>query len=243
MNLRLQSPLGFFGAGLVVLLVIAFLFALHTRYTEATIRRNNSRVHADLRAFATALESYYVDCSQYPVMTMQRNLGYGTQRLPKDIPVSRTFRLDIDMRAMTLTTPIAYLVSYPHDPFATYRGTTYSYFNDRSGWILGSWGPDRDQATGGDLQWQRGEQDTTLYNKSENPNHEEWVLDRTPQRFRNYFENRLPGQGVANVYNSWESQPSELLLGGDHAQYGEGAFTFDPTNGLRSQGDIWRVKN
>lgn len=239
---QLQPSLILAGSGILVLLLLALIFALHTRYTEATIRRNISKVHTDHRTLAVALETYFVDVSQYPMMSMGRDLAYGAHHLPVNVPVSRTFRLGRGSQAMTLTTPISYLTKYPHDPFSTYEGTTYSYFKDRHGWIIGSWGPDRDQATGGDLQWQRGDFAAAQYLQQDDEEQEEWPNDQGWHWRRQPFGDRLPGQGIANVYHSLERQPSELLLGGDHNQYGEGAFTFDPTNGLRSQGDIWRVK-
>jgi hypothetical protein len=48
----------------------------------------------------------------------------------------------------------------------------------------------------------------------------------------------LPGS--YSVYNPGVSQPSLLLLAGANPK--GVAFTYDPTNGLVSSGDIWRVK-
>lgn len=113
---------------------------------------------------------------------------------------------------------------YPRDPFADIRGSALRYYNDVNGWILGSAGPDRDQAIGGDLRWDQGD----LKNDVESLPH---------------AQVRLPiGQGVEGIYTSNVAQPSTLLLTGSGSGKGHGAYTYDPSNGLHSEGDIWRVK-
>ena len=44
---------------------------------------------------------------------------------------------------------------------------------------------------------------------------------------------------IETVYNSAVSQPAETLLVGEGPT---GSYTYDPTNGTVSDGDLWRVK-
>jgi len=44
---------------------------------------------------------------------------------------------------------------------------------------------------------------------------------------------------LETVYDTSVGQPSALLLAGSGPR---GAFTYDPTNGIESRGDVWRVK-
>lgn len=242
---KFPRPLFLLGSLALLFLIASFVFAAFTQYSERSTRRYVSKVRSDLRSVATAIESYYVDNMQYPAMSMDRSLAVGAYRLPYDVPVSRTFRYRHDSDLLTLTTPIAYLVSYFDDPFATYRGTPFVYHTDRWGWILGSWGPNRNQRAGGDLQWQRGGE-RVRYDIDTHSKVESLLKGEEVPTLATYLERPipipLPGQGVASVYNVMERQPSELLLTGNHDEYGQGAFTYDPTNGLFSQGDIWRVK-
>lgn len=227
-------------AFILALPVFAFLIfglglALMARYTEHKTRSAIVRVKSDMRILATAIESYRVDSAIPPAMSKSRESTAGAYVLPAEVPVSRSFRMRHDTQMMTLTTPIAYIESYPVDPFREFKGTTFSYYTDGWGWILGSWGPDMDQSTGGDLQWHLG----PLI-----PEHEGLVaIDETPPIWNRKRPGRpLPGQGVASVYYTVENkQPSLHLLTGNHNEHGEGAFTYDPTNGIFSQGDIWRV--
>jgi prepilin-type N-terminal cleavage/methylation domain-containing protein len=77
---------------LVVVAVIAILAAIALpNFLEAQTRAKVSRVAADLRTIATAQESYRVDFNRYPPSLTLRHL----------------------------TTPIAYLTSFPEDRFST----------------------------------------------------------------------------------------------------------------------------
>ncbi len=82
---------------LIVVAIIAILSAIAVpNFLEAQTRSKVSRVHADTRSIATAIESYCVDANAYPP-------GYKT---------ANRFGLDV------LTTPIAYMSSGIHlDPF------------------------------------------------------------------------------------------------------------------------------
>ena len=121
---------------LIVVAIIAILAAIAVpNFLEAQTRSKVSRVKADLRTLASAIESYGTDNNEYPPVPIA--LG----------PRYRNFR--------PLTTPIAYISQIPRDPFKSpdphARGPwhfgIYAYgampLDHASRWILSSDGPDR----------------------------------------------------------------------------------------------------
>ena len=84
---------------LIVVAIIAILAAIAIpNFLAAQVRSKVSRVRAEMRTTATALESYYVDNNSYPVY---------------DNPVD-----DVDHHVpLNLTTPVAYITSIQADVF------------------------------------------------------------------------------------------------------------------------------
>jgi prepilin-type N-terminal cleavage/methylation domain-containing protein len=196
---------------LIVVAIIAILAAIAVpNFLEAQVRSKVSRVKSDQRSMATALEAYYVDNNIYPAM------GWDNTTRPRQTVQApgRSFRIrsTATQQFQTLTTPIAYITTYFADAFADTRGLTFRYFTDGPGWILGSFGPDTDEASSGDMGWAEG--DLPVTNTTRNP-------------------------GIETVYNSYQSQPNATLVAGAQAN---GSHTYDPTNGTVSSGDVWRVK-
>jgi prepilin-type N-terminal cleavage/methylation domain-containing protein len=77
---------------LIVVGIIAILAAIAVpNFLEAQTRSKISRVHNDLRVLATALEAYHVEWQTYPG--------------------------DYDVGMSQMTTPVAYLTSFPVNPF------------------------------------------------------------------------------------------------------------------------------
>lgn len=144
-------------------LIFAFFVWLGLPSGEPPDRARRSRMLSDMRTLAVALESYRIDNPAFP-------------------PVSLLHRL---------TTPIAYLTNLPEDVFASEPGTLLRYQRRGDGWIIGSFGPDRDDATGGDLRWDR----------------------------------------PIDLYEPESPVPGAKLI----------PFTYDPSNGINSEGDLWRV--
>jgi prepilin-type N-terminal cleavage/methylation domain-containing protein len=201
---------------LIVVAIIAILAAIAVpNFLEAQVRSKVSRVRTDQRSLATAIESYYVDNNSYPASTTDQNANAygGTTALSYD---NRTFavRNATDNDFNTLTTPISYITSYFPDPFQDQKQFCYLYWGTRLGWILGSPGPDTDASSGGQLWWNQ-------------PHHTD--LDGPLS------------DGVETVYNPRVAQPSSLLLAGEGTSH-TGSWTYDPTNGTISDGDLWRVK-
>jgi type II secretion system protein G len=110
---------------LIVVAIIAILAAIAVpNFLEAQARSKMSRVKADLRSIATALESYRVDNNDYP----------------PELPEDPGFFIEF---ATLLTTPVAYMTSVKlKDPFQP-EGQTLPYFPPHSSFFYfrynGSW--------------------------------------------------------------------------------------------------------
>ena len=123
---------------LVVVAVIAILAAIALpNFLQAQTRAKISRVKADLRTIATAVEMYRVDCNAYP----------------ETLVTTRWQRFYV------LTTPIAYLTTEPRDPFCVSDDSASDSWGARHfvykfgatpvsmafQWALSSNGPDLDE--------------------------------------------------------------------------------------------------
>lgn len=134
-SVRSSPRLGF---TLIELLVVVAILAILTgialpNFIEAQTRAKVSRVKSDLRALATALESYHTDHNRYPPSTL--------------VPLFR--------RLLPLTTPVAYITSIPLDIFDSVdpgaggwrHSGNYAYgampIDQESRYALASDGPDR----------------------------------------------------------------------------------------------------
>ena len=176
---------------LIVVAIIAILAAIAVpNFLEAQTRSKVSRVKADMRSVATALEAYCVDNNNYPWP------GVG----------SSLFLIHL----YRLTTPIAYITSVAFkDPFMPkddVNPNSLRYFNyaDTSWWIpdndmygkraycLHSYGPDGD-SDGGEHFAHR------LY-----PGHPEWG---EPERYALLY----------NPTNGTRSSGDIIYIGGDTA--------------------------
>ncbi len=93
---------------LIVVAIIAILAAIAVpNFLEAQTRSKVSRVKADMRSLATALEAYYVDDNRYP--------PDFSDTLP---PANNVIYNDLIQRLRHLSTPIAYITTLPEDIFA-----------------------------------------------------------------------------------------------------------------------------
>lgn len=142
---------------LIVVAIIAILAAIAVpNFLEAQTRSKVSRVEADMRTIATALESYQVDNNRYPI-------AYNSDG---------GFFIPFGERLIPLTTPISYLSSIPSDPFREVRrpdDPSFDYLDwentnsfavidliwapfpghpseNKTGWHLSSAGPDQIEA-------------------------------------------------------------------------------------------------
>ncbi|PKO16234.1 hypothetical protein CVU37_11465 [candidate division BRC1 bacterium HGW-BRC1-1] len=95
---------------LIVVAIIAILAAIAVpNFLEAQVRSKVSRVKADLRSMATAIESYVVDNNKYPPENWAS---------PHLITVLGGQHIPNIMRLTRLTTPVAYVTAIPADVFA-----------------------------------------------------------------------------------------------------------------------------
>ncbi len=98
---------------LIVVAIIAILASIAvSNYLEAQARAKVSRAQTDMRALATALESYRIDHSRYPPT-------------PMDQIDSRDWRLAF------LTTPVAYMSSIPPDVFKRDVPEAYAFWSSQ----------------------------------------------------------------------------------------------------------------
>ena len=210
-------------------------------------------MRAEMRSVSVRIEAYYVDNQDYPAWaigtnspggTWTYNYGVGSRRDAarsrrtwyyegkeigpfhwyKRVPYDTEHPADLPGFLMngpqpwqafhTQTTPIAFITSYPTDWCSPIPGATFVYW---SVW------PGAADPSGRIV----GEDSPT--------SGVGWILV-SPGLDRKYD---IPPDDW-DVYNPSEPQPSKRLLAGTNRK--GRAFTYDPTNGLISHGDIWRVK-
>ncbi|MBM3333845.1 prepilin-type N-terminal cleavage/methylation domain-containing protein [Candidatus Sumerlaeota bacterium] len=104
---------------LIVVAIIAILAAIAVpNFLEAQVRSKISRVKSDLRSIAVATEAYYVDNNIYPPTALHSQGGRA---------VNYPFNFVCgDGGGWLITTPIAYITSYPKDPFPDFQGWSYT---------------------------------------------------------------------------------------------------------------------
>jgi prepilin-type N-terminal cleavage/methylation domain-containing protein len=135
---------------LIVVAIIAILAAIAVpNFLEAQTRAKVSRVKADMRTCATAIESYTVDWNEEPIGYLEYQRWLEQTYPPAPIPASQWYnglgtqngQIHIWSR---MTTPIAYISSPPVDPFVekgavntgetlifgTYKYYRYEYISD-----------------------------------------------------------------------------------------------------------------
>jgi len=142
---------------LIVVAIIAILAAIAVpNFLEAQVRSKVARVAAEMRSLATALEAYRVDNNDYPFPSFANSTdGSPDSTFDVDNPLQ-------GVRSMTgnqnLTTPIAYITSFPHDLFSPQQLHWFGYCTVReSDWILTSLGPNQTQPTSAWIGWQGGD--------------------------------------------------------------------------------------
>ena len=217
---------------LIVVAIIAILAAIAVpNFLEAQTRSKVARVKADLRTLATAIQAFHSDHNHYPVGTddaplipqriadhfARSTVAPGASGAPFSFYTFQTVDIPDTVRGHSLTTPVAYTTTIPFDPFASEPGfVTYSYREgrdgDRSGWIITSFGPDRDDLDNG--------------GKNNGCGH---LAARLCGRHGDISEvHAMPGSGRWQV----DQGTRNAALAG---------VTYDPTNGSISDGDLWRA--
>lgn len=197
---------------LIVVAIIAVLAAIAVpNFLEAQTRAKVSRVKADLRNYATAMESYRVDHNRYPIPS-----DINGRFIPN--PVGATSVSPFETRLpVLLTTPIAYTTNLATDPFATtrhlespwYQTVTWDYLLIR-------------QRHAPSANWIRAYRD--LFSDL-------MGLASPPPQIRYFMFSFGPDQ----VHSADLPHPR-----GPHASHThEKGAIYDPTNGTLSNGDIF----
>ena len=231
---------------LIVIAIIAILAAIAVpNFLEAQVRAKVSRVKADQRSLATGLEAYCVDNNSYPAWVCQQNNGMpcgqiwnvgalgsangfsGTGTGASKIHTFRTRYTNppaADDLMFMLTTPISYVTSFFSDPFAATRGACYGYYAQKMGWIVISFGPDMDESgqAAGDL--------------------DPYLEVALTGGYKGRFGDSVYDYRIAQPTLMLTTLDGKIVTGNSAAGGDANAFTYDPTNGTGSEGDVWRTK-
>ncbi len=224
---------------LIVVAIIAILAAIAVpNFLEAQVRAKVSRVKADMRSLATAIEAYRVDNADYPEGTDELDemspelvafLGPLAERY-YNFRTRGPAGMTAGVNFFTLTTPIAYMTTIPTDPFADAgAGIVPFCYRDakitRDGWILTSVGPDADLFAPGGIGNSNSANPLSTAADDETPAH---VGDINERAVLHFIEGDNP--------------PSLTFTNEQRAQFEAylTELTYDPTNGSVSNGDLWR---
>jgi len=114
-NLRIRAKAFTLIELLIVVAIIAILAAIAVpNFLEAQVRSKISRVKSDMRSLATAIEAYKVDNNCYPTTALHSQGGRAV-----DYPLGFVCG---DGGGWLVTTPAAYIASWPLDPFPDFQG-------------------------------------------------------------------------------------------------------------------------
>lgn len=215
---------------LIVVAIIAILAAIAVpNFLEAQVRSKVSRVKSDQRSYATGIEAYFVDNNLYPAGA---RTGSGTIA---GVPGPLVPNAGVAVNPTALGNINSYLPNAATNGLAanwsfSTRGTAA---NQNMATLttpvsyLTSMFPDPFMDT----------RAATFFYFA---NSAGWIMwSPGPDTDQSTGGNLGVTQSVETVYNIYVSQPSTLLLVGP--QTGK-SFTYDPTNGTVSPGDVHRVR-
>lgn len=226
---------------LIVVAIIAILAVIAVpNFLEAQTRAKLARVKADQRVLVTAMEAFRLDNNSYPLYCNNyvdmRNANYFAKNAMvgnyTDQAYSFRVRLNPTDKFATLTTPIAYITSYPTDPFARTKGLCFCYTktdpevgDSKNHWMIWSFGPDQDE---------RDDQvvlaSAIAYGQTFKPPYDPRLKNNPkPGDILIYSPTRTSGYIDRTMYCPTRAYPSPALLD----------VTYDPTNGTISNGDVY----
>lgn len=226
---------------LIVVAIIAILAAIAVpNFLEAQVRSKVSRVKADMRSLATALESYYVDYNKYPAYPFV----WGVTSPVKMLPAVTVNPADMwgpwgntDWgRLIPLTTPVAYITSIMKDVF--YAGSVANENEPGYGWWDYSTRYAFDTALGAGVfeSWGATTESGAFYAQAE------WRMAGVgPDGRRNYDGDGdgVAGDGATGLVPPQQWQQEDTANDQGEYPYPQG-YKYDPTNGTVSPGDIVR---
>ena len=212
---------------LIVVAIIAILAAIAIpNFLEAQIRSRVARQRADMRNAAVGVESYFVDYSEYPAYNINPDQGEGgaggaNASLAATGAYQRyTWRIHSESTGEAfamLTTPMSYISMFPRDNFGAAKETICGYYTELGRWIVYSYGPDQDETTYEIDEAGNGD----LINQFVETMFSYWPSYSDVRKFVQVWDN-----GHDAYHNTWLS-----------------AFTYDPTNGSNSGGDVYHWKD
>jgi len=214
---------------LIVVAIIAILAAIAVpNFLEAQVRSKVSRAKADQRSLATAIESYFVDNNLYPAAARE---GTGNCQAPNNtVPVNPTSQGNFNKYVKPSSPPsnLANVFS-----FAARSSTQQMMLLTTPISYITSYPADPFADTKGA---------TFCYFANANG----WILwscgpDTDEAQGTELGFVTAPGPNkVETIYDVSIAQPSAVLIAGQAAA--NRAYTYDPTNGTVSPGDVYRVK-
>lgn len=205
---------------LIVVAIIGILAAIAVpNFMQAQVRAKIARANADIDAMAKASMMFQMDRNHFPT---------GTDDVTETFLAGKVSLADTDefftMQTSNagqfvphLTSPIAYISNIPTDVFSGNPALPYAYAGGKKGYILTSFGPDADQHEGINPFIHRGDIDepSAFLGSGEEDT---------------YYSLLHSAQGIS----SRSSTPHKLrfyLL----------PRTYDASNGVISNGDLWRA--
>ena len=237
MKTHLSNKLGFTLIELlIVVAIIAILAAIAVpNVLEAQTRAKVSRVKADHRSIATALESYRTDHNHYPEQAAPDSPTWPFATDPKAVYGGESPRHNAGNGAIAwrLSTPVAYLSSTKStftDPFFTgFEVNSTSVVNDT-----------RYYNYSGDYRWGR------IYDAPQDGSVSDFLATSIALAAKNHWH--LRGRGPDGDYERRSNGWADWLA--FHGAAGTGAVApfdggysaiYDPSNGTTSTGDIARL--
>ena len=236
---------------LIVIAIILILISIAApNFLAAQTRAKVAKAEAEMKSLATAIEFFRTEHSTYPVGTDNPDAvpvevkEHFTANGPYAFYTFRTMFWSNGAETLGfpsvpngtpvgvvpgLTTPVAYTKTIPTDPFTTLPGfLTYSYREDRAkplnGWVVSSFGPDMDEfdnpgGSGG------GPGTRTPFLPA--------VDAQVGGRHGDINERAAhPGSDATGV----PGEPPRSLLAAQMS-----LLAYSPTNGIKSEGDLYRI--
>lgn len=216
---------------LIVVAIIAILAAIAVpNFLEAQVRSKVSRVKSDQRSFATALESYYIDNNTYPPYWATGAASASANTVGVSVATGVSENVN-SVRAATADQSNAKLIPTFAFNVNGIRGgltTPVSFLTSYSSDVFGDIKTNTFGYVAVGSQW-------VMVSPGPAPAIANKVV---------MFPNGGSTSDITALFgtNGGATLPNSTLLVGKSSGTGNPAFTYDPTNGTSSNGDVWKLK-